>query len=550
MKTFQFIFIHLTIICVSLTGLAYGQIIKNNSEDIAETRIFASQYIDAYYKYVGRFEFDPKEVKRPEHYQFSYDSLNRLINLQYYKNGKFGYSVSQFEPVEITIEYKDNIEIRRFYNSKGKLVKGPDFAFELRIKKDTISNIAEVVYYHHDQKPIRVMGVMKRVLEMDDRGRIVKAIGINTLEDSVHSKNWAEEEWLTYDANDNLIMSKNVDISGNLSESPFQYSFIINTYNDSELLSASYSASDEFSIDTLELTERISLNEYKYNEWGQVVEQRKNNILYADSSFSTARYFSLYNKNGRISALVIANDKKQVINNQYGYATLMYGYDNKGNIVIESYSKSNHNSVGLCPAMTHYEYDSKGRLKKETHLDYYEDPCVCIKDYASLKMKYKENSQTSYFYIEENKPHDNWLSRSGCSSIRTTWDNWGNITEIMYGDAKGKPLESKDNLLPPIERFKFDERGNVIENSFWKSNDELFDPPKGVSMIRFFYDYNDYLIRESYFDATGQVDNNERGFARIVMERNQYGDTLSVKYLDAENIEVFEDGFGQFQRIE
>lgn len=251
-----------------------------------------------------------------------------------------------------------------------------------------------------------------------------------------------------------------------------------------------------------------SLREYSFmaNEKYREIIERDSKSYYRHND-----YFKKYNEKGKLVELIhFDSNEKQVYKTTYLYdvrdnliesrkvqadgrvyvTSWSFIYDNKGNVIEESYPISDVNS---CCKLTN-KYDNKGN-----------------------------NVESRYSYIDGH-----------FSVLSTKYDNEGNLIEREFYDSnemgyktidkyyRGKKVE-ETRITPEgiiVEQWtnKYDDKGNEIENSYLKS-----DGTVETRKLSFKYDKNDNLISGVHYKPDGSL------FERLTFKYDKRGNRIQQK---------------------
>jgi YD repeat-containing protein len=245
-----------------------------------------------------------------------------------------------------------------------------------------------------------------------------------------------------------------------------------------------------------------------------------------------------YDESGNLIEVRFFNSDKKLIEDRYGVAIYRYQFDSYKNKIEEKHYgkneklKENDDSV----AIVQYKYDDNGNLIEVRDLD----TAYKIKTHTwktTIKSyKYDDMGnviEEKWFNAEEK------LRENGTAIIRYKYDDIGNqieesnysadekliqdyaIYKYKYDDMRGTIQISRfgpdGKLLPTsydhcavIKRYKYDNRGNLIEESFYDEKENLVANPGGIAIYRYIYDDNGNLIEEKHFNSKNDEFNTNR----------------------------------------
>ena len=117
----------------------------------------------------------------------------------------------------------------------------------------------------------------------------------------------------------------------------------------------------------------------------------------------------------------------------------------------------------------------------------------------------------------------------GVAQYSWTTDEEGLITGVIFYDFLGKRITIDDGGFKTI--FKYDEKGNMIEQSYLDSKGNLEENKKGVAVLRREFDDNGNIIEISYFDKNDKLTELSNGIAVEQQEFDEYGNIIETRYL-------------------
>ncbi len=500
-------------------------------ERIDKIRYFADYRINAKYEVEGRYEFNPDSVTRAYYYQFGYDSLGQLVSVRAYGHGKFGYGHSWFENDEIRIEYEHDYEYRRYYDKWGDHATGPEYAYGIRIKLDYDSNSGEILHLNHDDSPIRAGGKIKQIVSLDDHGRIIESIGLRILADSVVKENISEIIRYAYDENAFLSMIRVMDGEGNLlhKSNTNGLTYFVNDSRGNHI--EKFYSNIDFNFQSAYESDSVGIMKFLYNEWGQCT--LKEYVVPIDVSNIPAFSYKVSNfdSTGNHLATCFLDENKNLIENTMGYAIDSSVYSPKQNKSETIYLNAQREIASphfydkqIASKIT-YLYDEYGRVKEEWHYNSKGDLFLGYSDFAICEHTYDDKNfvYSLKAYDVDEKPINAWTFMEDCAIWRIKTDALKKIYDISYFDVSGKLVGELDSTEISIYRSLYDNRGNLIEESSWRTEKELAAFKRGPSVRKYTYDKNDYKIEQAYYDEKGRLVNGTFGAAREVYERNEYG---------------------------
>jgi hypothetical protein len=182
--------------------------------------------------------------------------------------------------------------------------------------------------------------------------------------------------------------------------------------------------------------------------------------------------FQYFDEQNRLITKRFYNHASELYYDDYGIAIYEYKYDDKGNrIEINHYDEFKElfkiNFIG--PAVIQFEYDEKNRVNKVRFLDT-ERKLTSATGFAIRTYKYNDKNQI----IEESK-----------------------------FDEENKPLD----FMAPVTRYKYDEKGRVVEKIFLKIDYtpayRLMDAEDADDFHRMAFDYIGGEARAKFYRIDG-----------------------------------------------
>ena len=230
---------------------------------------------------------------------------------------------------------------------------------------------------------------------------------------------------------------------------------------------------------------------YKYNELYQCKSvsfyDEKGNLTYNQDGIAVCQY--TYDKSGNIVKYeFLDKDGKTLVNSHNGYAVEDVTYDALGNIkTIHNYNSS------MKPCMTSYGYYAKEYVYDDktnftTEEKYYNANGGIIK---IEKYTYDSNgNRTAYWTVNGSGHIQGEVSHY-------EYDNNNRIIKAYCTNLYGKKV-SKHDLSYCETNFKYDDRGNIIEETFLDVNGKpACDVQKTYKRIKRYDERNNYIYEKN-----------------------------------------------------
>jgi TPR repeat protein len=332
-------------------------------------------------------------------------------------------------------------------------------------------------------------------------------------------------------------------------------------------------------------------NEYVYNLFGQVVEEKR---VYKNGKVASKKL--TYDKWGNLNHAELLNSYKEIIS-EGGVARRHYEVDVDGNLIKYYFTDISGNYVAKKHgvAIQKITHDENGRVADRIFFDVREQPVYGVQKCHKVSREYDDNgneiSEACY-----NPKGELSLNNLGCALTKVLWNENGSMAEMrcldqnnkltlmnvipvakinatydefgyrnsfsLYGvdgkptlnnegfakavikhDSRGNIVEDKsfgvDGVLTPgnngafINRYISDGRGNLIEHSFW----DRYEKPMyidGVTKLKIKYDHLGREIEQKYFDEYDEaVINKDLNYHKKITEYSVKGNyKSSINYWD------------------
>lgn len=175
-----------------------------------------------------------------------------------------------------------------------------------------------------------------------------------------------------------------------------------------------------------------------------------------------------------------------------------------------------------------------------------------------------------------NKNGELHSTQKGIAGKNYVYEKSGNISKTTYIGLDGAPIlneqhwaiciadfDDNGNLIDGTFYFseneicytnggfakykvKFDKCGNDIEETYWDIQDNPCYSSIGAAKITHSYDSQGRIIEEAYFDTEGNLCSNVRGEARTVYKYDSQGNQTEIAYFNANNEPSFgKEGFAK-----
>lgn len=282
-----------------------------------------------------------------------------------------------------------------------------------------------------------------------------------------------------------------------------------------------------------------SESKYKYDEFNRLIE-----IAYFDengkqcqSGGGSARLTFEYNRQGAPTKIAYWGIDGKLQENSSSFAYITYEYDEQGNEIKHQYFDANGkpcmSSEGWATVVTSYDpktnfvtsykdYDTNGKLVVEN--------CYRADSRGNVIKKYALNADGTI--------------QSGTVVTNYSYDNNNNQTAVWYTNLAGTAVNYPKSKYSKIT-YKYDERGNAIEMSWWDTKDKPSTADDGTHKWKKEYNLLDQLTHGISYGTNGEPIANKDGYAEQRYEYDLFGHVTSHEIYDGHGNAV--NGFDGWQ---
>ena len=269
-----------------------------------------------------------------------------------------------------------------------------------------------------------------------------------------------------------------------------------------------------------------SESKYKYDEFNRVVE-----ISYFDeqgkpcqSAGGSAKLTFEYNRQGAVTKWSYYGINGKLQENSANYAYVTYEYDEVGNEIKRQYFNANGNlcmcNDGWATVVTTYD-------PKTNFVTSYKDYDVSGK--LVIENCYKTDNRGNV--IKKYSLDANGSMKPGTVVTNYAYDSNNNQTAVWYTNLAGNAVNYPNSKYSKV-KYKYDERGNAIENSWWDTNDKPATADDGTHKWTKEYNNLDQLVHDVSFGINGEPIASKDGYAEQRYEYDLFGHTTSHKIYD------------------
>jgi len=276
--------------------------------------------------------------------------------------------------------------------------------------------------------------------------------------------------------------------------------------------------------------------EFVYDAQGRLVSSTSLDVdgRPMNDSAGNATYSNEYDHQGNVgrSNFTDAMGRPTLLNSN-GYAIRTRKFDRWRNETEESYFDTDGYPVIDQSDGSHtvrYKYDDRGNVLQISYFDIYDNPID----------KHSKSESTRYQRAVEEYNNANQLTRITffdnednatkgfdlAPDIRVSYDAHGNISEISLFDEKGQPkIESGVHLI----RMTHDDRGRLVETSYFGVDSEPVKAENGYHTERRHYDDNGRTDVLSYSDVAGSPPV-QLGYSQEQQSFDRWGNVIDDRY--------------------
>lgn len=257
-------------------------------------------------------------------------------------------------------------------------------------------------------------------------------------------------------------------------------------------------------------------------------DENNNIITYKlyDQSGEYATHLTSYNKKflydlwGNINESINLNENDQKVDDAEGVCTYKYTYDIYNNIVsTRKYNNVDKAILGLDDYFQSIsDYDSLNRISFVAN--YYPGYVLYFDDdkWGATQYEYPNDSKI----IKRNLDVYNgrYNSDTGVGAITSYLNKKGQVKESIYQDYSMSFARTAGDVV--IYQYKYDERGNTIEESTLDSLGNLIAFEHDVAIVKREYDTRNNKVKTTYFTAEDKL---AKGNQNVTYSVYNYNDT-------------------------
>ena len=171
--------------------------------------------------------------------------------------------------------------------------------------------------------------------------------------------------------------------------------------------------------------------------------------------------------------------------------------------------------------------NSAGAVTASFHYDRYGNLMADRNGIASIMWDVdKNNRKVSALFFD---PKGNRVSNGkGVYELKYLYDDRGNLSMIMELDERGIPIDG-----PAAVRREWDDKGNLIRESWLNSREAAVLNPEGVSSIAYHWDDNGNKLLRVNFDEKGNLTADSNHVVQYRWFYDDFGNRIREEHYDA-----------------
>jgi len=270
----------------------------------------------------------------------------------------------------------------------------------------------------------------------------------------------------------------------------------------------------------------------KCDSEGRQIENRYEDISGqpCSNTFGVARVNVEYDRWGRPVHLEFHSYSGGLTKMSDGTSGWNADHDRMGNVTHIEFFDSDWNACACTNGYAGWEaeYNDRGDLTCMKLLDVHGKLAQCNDGYALFRNVYAENSQSTSYFDENDKP---CITRDGFHKIQYIFDDYGNLLETSFYNDKNEISEAKAGHA--IVRTTYDDRGNAIKIEHFDS-DRAHIKVDGVEVIEKEYDRYGRATCVRFYNGDGVPTKNKQGIYGYEVGYDNRGEQISYRGFGAD----------------
>ncbi len=278
-------------------------------------------------------------------------------------------------------------------------------------------------------------------------------------------------------------------------------------------------------------------------------EYDSNNLLISykeygdDGNFATHLYSYNhryeYDERGNIKKTINLNQESEIAPNKDGISVYSYTHDLYDNVTsTKRFNKSNEPILGVDDYHMDIEkFDKKGRTL--FYGKYYPGYVLAFNDDKWGASKYSYPNDSIIYVHNVDVYNSNFNDNTGVAILKKHLDANNRVKKIIYLDSNKNHAKTEDDVVK--FHYKYDDRGNQIEETTLDSLGNLKAFEADVAIVKWEYDMNNNKIKTTYYNtlselakANQNVSYNIYSFNKKnqLIERTNYNKNMEPELLD------------------
>ena len=459
---------------------------------------------------------------------YSYDDDGRITEVRFLgqdgkvRGNQIGLAIKQYE-----YDDDDNWIQTKYLTATGEPSHDGNNCPLVKLEYDKWGNRISEKYYTIDGKPAYRSDLMACGFsyEYDDDGNNIIRDVIDSDGNITIGKNGYARTRQSFDENGFVIMIECLDKDGNrtnnIDENGDISSIIKFTVDDRGLdLTTAYYDTQEQPMENSQGYHKVVC---EYDDVGNLTK-----VDFLDKKLKPAQYMGFhcgirykYNDQYLCESISYYDKDGNLTYNQNGVAVCQLTYDKIGNVVKYEYLDKDGKTLvnGFSGfAVEEVSYDALGNIKAIHHYNSSMKPCMASFGYCSVEYIYDEKTNFTtekkyynannkivdiykYNYDSNGNTTSSWVVNASGSIQGTVshyeYDKNNRVVKRYSTNLSGKKTNAQGSNYCEVDS-KYDDRGNVIENTYWDVNgNPAIDDQKTHKRIKKYDERNNYVYEKN-----------------------------------------------------
>ena len=387
-----------------------------------------------------------------------------------------------------------------YYDTEGTLIAHSGGYYSMEQEYDAVGNLSERSFFDENGNlTITTDGYAKVKWYYNAKRQIIREEFLGTLGEAVKISDGQAANEREYDEKGNVIVYRYYDVDNNPVITDKGYAELHRRYDDNK---------------------KIIYEEYIGPDGTPLIQQWGYSAMEQE-----------YGPEGKYLSRRYLHDGMPVLRTD-GYAEVRWDYNGLHQQVFERFFDTDGNLIKIHGgyAADEREYDAAGNMTVIRYFDEHAEP-VEVSGYAELHREYDNRKQIikESYYGAEGTPI---MLADGYASWERDYINegTGRIQAQRHFDDSGKPVCISAGYYE--FRREYDNHGNMTMERYYAPDGTLIPCSAGYASLLRAYDSNENLTEEWYLDTKGDPVLHSGGYAKIQYEYNDNRELLLTSYLD------------------